>query len=78
MAEKEGTLRDGDQQFGSWLRVNTPNLATKKKKEKRIVWVAGYKEEVSGDTKTNSSHERGDAVDHAGMWIGSDSIEGEA
>ena len=50
----------------------------KKKGEKRIVWVAGYKEEVSGDTKTNSSHKGGDVVDHAGMWIGLDSIEGEA
>ena len=43
-------MREGNQQFGSWLRVATPNIA-----KKTIVCVAGYEEEVNGEPACNLS-----------------------
>ena len=43
-------MREGDQQFGSWLHAATPNIA-----KKTIVRVAGYEEEVNGEPACNPS-----------------------
>ena len=43
-------MREGNQQFGSWLHAATPNIA-----KKTIVRVAGYKDEVNGEPACNPS-----------------------
>ena len=43
-------MREGNQQFGSWLRVATPNIA-----KKTIVCVVGYEEEVNKEPACNLS-----------------------
>ena len=45
-------MREGNQQFGSWLHATTPNIA-----KKTIVHVAGYEEEVNGEPACNPSPE---------------------
>lgn len=52
----KGTLKEGDQQFGSWLRAFTLNLS-----RKIVVRVAGFKDEDSGDQgrKDNNDTEVG-------------------
>lgn len=47
---RKGTLREGNQKFGSWLHAATPNIA-----KKTIVRVAGYEEEVNGELACNPS-----------------------
>jgi len=53
--KRKGTLRKNDQQFGSWLRANTPNLA-----KKTIIYVTGYEEEVREDNEAILNQERSD------------------
>ena len=43
-------MREGNQQFGSWLHATTPNIA-----RKTIVCVAGYKKEVNEEPACNPS-----------------------
>jgi len=43
-------LKEGDQQFRSWLQTSTPNLP-----KKMLVHVVGYEEEVSRENEINSS-----------------------
>lgn len=43
-------MKECDQQFGSWSRASTPNLA-----KKTIIRVAGYVEEVSEELASNPS-----------------------
>ena len=50
---RKGTLRESDQQFGSWLRVVTPNLA-----KKTVVRVAGYEAEVREDNRDATGQAR--------------------
>ena len=50
---RKGTLRDSDQQFGSWLRAVTPNLA-----KKTVVRVAGYEAEVREDNRDATGQAR--------------------
>ena len=47
--KRKGALLEAEQQFGSWLRATTPNLA-----RKTVVWVASFEEEgsVVGDQST--------------------------
>ena len=42
--KRRGTLKEGDQQFGSWLKAFTLNLS-----RKIVVRVVGFKDEDSGD-----------------------------
>lgn len=64
--KRKGTLKAGDQQFGSWLRANTPNFA-----KKTIVRVEGYEEGGDDITRHESSHRRTEPVGHGfGNWIG--------
>uniref|UniRef100_A0A7N2KWI6 Uncharacterized protein n=1 Tax=Quercus lobata TaxID=97700 RepID=A0A7N2KWI6_QUELO len=44
---RKGAAKTADQQFGSWLRANTPNLA-----KKSMVRVTGYEEEIKEDAAT--------------------------
>nr|POF24965.1 hypothetical protein CFP56_44840 [Quercus suber] len=41
---QKGSMQVSDQQFGSWLRANTPNLA-----KKTVIYVAGCEEVIHGD-----------------------------
>ena len=50
MAEKEGTLKEGDKQFGSWLCAATPNIVGK-----MIIRVVSYEKEVSEEPASNPS-----------------------
>ena len=47
---RKGTLKEGDQQFGSWLRAANPNLT-----KKTIIRVMGYEKEVSKEPTSNPS-----------------------
>ena len=52
---RKGASKTADQQFGSWLRANTPNLA-----KKYVVRVTGYEEEIKEDAATCRSLDRND------------------
>lgn len=45
-----GSMRESDQQFGSWLRAVTPNL-----EKKTVIRVAGYEEDVREDHRDATS-----------------------
>lgn len=45
-----GSMRESDQQFGSWLRAVTPNL-----EKKTVIRVAGYEEDVREDDRDATS-----------------------
>ena len=57
-------MKEGDQQFGSWLPASTPNIA-----KKTLVRVAGYEKEVIKETEMNSSGGGGgdDGVERIGL-----------
>lgn len=55
-------MKEGEQQFGSWLRVSTLNLA-----KKTIVRIAGYEDEGDEKIERNSSHGRTDEASHNGI-----------
>jgi len=44
--KRKGSMKEGDKQFGSWLRASTPNPW-----KKTIVHVAGYEDDESSDTE---------------------------
>ena len=48
--KRKGALKEGDQQFRSWLQASTPNLP-----KKMLVRVVGYEEEVNRENEINSS-----------------------
>ena len=50
------------QQFGSWLRANTPNLA-----KKTVIRVAGYDEVIHGDDGSTSQSEQREGEDVEGL-----------
>ncbi|KAK9988680.1 hypothetical protein SO802_028919 [Lithocarpus litseifolius] len=60
--KRKGTLKEGEQKFGSWLRVNTPNFS-----KKTIVRVEGYEEVGDDNTRHESSHKWTDAADHESL-----------
>ena len=62
-----------EQQFGSWLRASTPNLA-----KKTVVRVAGYEETEDAKTATDPSHDRNEVAGHEGLDLGSDCTVEEA
>ena len=65
--KRKGTLKEGDQQFGSWLRANTPNFA-----KKTIVRVEGYEEGGDDNTRHEPSHRWTESAGHVGLETGSD------
>lgn len=58
-------MKEGDQQFGSWLPASTPNIA-----KKTLVRVAGYEKEVIKETEMNSSGGGGGGGDDGVERIG--------
>lgn len=56
---RKGTLHCSGQQFGSWLQVNTLNLA-----KKTVIRVAGYEKEKHEDNKTTLYPKKSEG----GMW----------
>ena len=65
--KRKGTLKEVDQQFGSWLRATTPNFA-----KKTIVRVEGYEEGGDDHTRHESSHRWTDPACHMDLETGSD------
>ena len=65
--KRKGTLKVGDQQFGSWLRANTPNFA-----KKPIVRVEGYEEGGDDIPRQEPSHRRTEPAGHVDLETGSD------
>lgn len=65
--KRKGTLKEGDQQFGSWLRANTPNFA-----KKTIVWVKVYEEGGNDNTRHEPSHRWTESAGHMGLKTGLD------
>ena len=63
----KGAAKTANQQFGSWLEANTPNLA-----KKSVVRVTGYEEEIKEDAVTCRSPDRND-VDEGDKQVLSDS-----
>ncbi|XP_023917767.2 uncharacterized protein At4g02000-like [Quercus suber] len=59
--KRKGTLKEKDQQFGSWLRVKTPNFA-----KKTIVRVEGYEEGVDDNTRQEPSYRRTESAGYVG------------
>ena len=59
-------LKDAEQQFGSWMRVVTPNLA-----RESVVRVAGLKDD---DSETASSEQLDDVVKHENPEAGEDVV----
>ena len=57
-------MKEGDQQFGSWLPASTPNIA-----KKTLVRVASYEKEVIKEIEMNSSGGGGgdDGVERIGL-----------
>ena len=57
---RKGVVPEKNQQFGPWLRANTPNLA-----KRTVFQVAGYEDEVQGEFALNSPklrHEEWDSI----------------
>ena len=65
--KRKGTLKEGEQQFESWLRANTPNFA-----KKIIVQVEGYEEGGDDNTRHEPSHRRTESARHVGLETDSD------
>ena len=61
------SLKEVEQQFGSWIKVATPNLA-----RESVVRVAGLK---ADDSETASSEQLDDVVKHENPEAGEDVVQ---
>ena len=60
-----GTLKEDDKQFGSWLCIVTPHPS-----RKMVVRVAGYEEEFHGNGRTDGDDDVSENVDLIGRGLG--------